>query len=137
VPGKRKILIVDDDPDFVASTKALLEALGHEVLTASNGASGLDLAKREHPALMVLDVMMATRTEGFEVARKVPETPELRGMPVLLVTGIRNALHLGFGFSPDETWLPVERVMEKPIDPARFLAVVEELLKKGESRERG
>jgi len=128
--GKAKVLIVDDDPDFVGSTAALLEAVGYEVISAPDGASGLALAKRERPDLMVLDVMMATQTEGFEIARKVPESPELRGMPVLLVTGIRKALHLGFGFSPDETWLPVERVMEKPIDPARFLSTVEDLLKR-------
>lgn len=117
----KKILIVDDDPDFVESNKELLEANGYQVVSASNGAEGLALAKKEKPDLMILDVMMATNTEGFEVSRKIPETPELRNMPVLLVTGIRRALNLPFGFEPDKTWLPVDSVFEKPIDPAVLL----------------
>jgi two-component system alkaline phosphatase synthesis response regulator PhoP len=117
----KKILIVDDDPDFVESNKQLLEANGYQVVSASNGGEGLALAKKEKPDLMILDVMMATNTEGFEVSRKIPETPELRNMPVLLVTGIRRALHLPFGFEPDKTWLPVDSVFEKPIDPAVLL----------------
>ena len=52
---------------------------------------------------MILDVMMATHTEGFEVARKIPETPELKHMHVLLVTGVTKDMHLPFGFEPDET----------------------------------
>lgn len=117
----KKILIVDDDPDFVESNKELLEANGYHVVSASNGTEGLALAKKEKPDLMILDVMMATNTEGFEVSRKIPETPELRNMPVVLVTGIRRALNLPFGFEPDETWLPVNSVFEKPIDPAVLL----------------
>jgi DNA-binding response OmpR family regulator len=126
---KERILLVDDDADFVSSTTDLLEAHGYEVLSASTGAQGFDLAKRQRPNLMVLDVMMATKTEGFEVARKIPNTPELRSMPVLLVTGIRNEMKLGFRLEPDETWLPVSRIMEKPIDPAMFIAAVSELLR--------
>lgn len=127
---KAKILLVDDDVDFLKSTGDLLEAHGYQVITATNGGAGLAAAKQQRPTLMVLDVMMATDTEGFEVARKIPEAKELQGMPVILVTGIRKEMKLGFAFEPDETWLPVERVMEKPIDPARFLALVAKLIKK-------
>jgi CBS domain-containing protein/CheY-like chemotaxis protein len=128
--AKEKILLVDDDADFVSSTTDLLDAHGYRVISANDGASGLELARREHPDLMVLDVMMATKTEGFEVARKIPSCPELRNMPVLLVTGIRSEMKLGFRLEPDETWLPVSRVMEKPIDPAAFIAAVGELLRR-------
>lgn len=127
---KARILLVDDDTDFLKSTGDLLEAHGYQVLTATDGSAGLAAAKQQRPDLMVLDVMMATDTEGFEVARKIPEAKELQGMPVILVTGIRKELKLGFAFEPDETWLPVERVMEKPIDPARFLGLVGKLLQK-------
>lgn len=126
---KEKILLVDDDDDFVRSTTDLLEAHGYRVISAGDGTSGLVLARQEHPDLMVLDVMMATKTEGFEVARRIPSCPELRNMPVLLVTGIRSEMKLGFRLEPDTTWLPVSRVMEKPIDPAAFVAAVGELLR--------
>lgn len=119
--AKKRILIVDDDPDFAQSNKDLLEANGYEVLTADNGTAGLALAKKEKPDLMILDVMMATDTEGFEVSRKIPESPELKKMKVLLCTGIRREKQLPFGFEPDETWLPVDSVFEKPIDPEILL----------------
>ena len=67
--ARGKILIVDDDADFVKSTSDLLAAHGYDVLSAPDGAAGLELARRERPDLMVLDVMMATQTEGFEIAR--------------------------------------------------------------------
>ena len=117
----KKILVVDDNRDFVESTRDLLEANGYEVVTAYDGESGLQTARKERPDLMILDVMMAHETEGFEVSRKIPETPELRKMPILLVTGIRRELNLPFGFEPDSTWLPVDSVFEKPIEPAVLL----------------
>jgi two-component system, OmpR family, alkaline phosphatase synthesis response regulator PhoP len=116
-----KILIVDDDLSFAESNRDLLEAYGYDVHTADSGAAGLDLARQIRPDLMILDVMMATETEGFEVARKIPDSPELKDMGVLLVTGVAKALHLPHGLKPDDTWLPVDRVLEKPIAPDRLI----------------
>ena len=124
----KKVLLVDDDVDFVESNKDLLEAYGYQVFTAHDGAAGLELAKKERPDIMILDVMMATHVEGFEVARKIPETPELKHMRVLLVTGIQQDMHLPFGFDPDESWLPVDRVLEKPIAPIRLLSEIQKVL---------
>lgn len=128
MPKQKTILMVDDDRDFVESNKDLVEAHGYRVLTAYDGESGLALARRERPDLMLLDVMMASDTEGFEVSRKIPDTPELRGMPVILVTGIRKEKDLTYGFEPDETWLPVHRVMEKPIDPKELISEIRKAL---------
>lgn len=124
-----KILVVDDDETFLESTRDLLEAFGYEVHTARNGTEGLILARQIHPDVMILDVMMATATEGFEVARRVPETPELRNMVVLLVTGITRTLKLPLPPEPDETWLPVDRVLEKPVSPERLIAEVERAMR--------
>ena len=124
----KRILLVDDDRDFVESNKDLLEAQGYAILTAYDGKTGLETAIRERPDLMILDVMMATDTEGFEVSRKIPDTPELKHMRVLLVTGIRRAKHLPFGFEPDDTWLPVNDIMEKPILPEKLLEKIRRLL---------
>ncbi len=119
-PQKCRILIVDNDHEFTRINKDFLEEHGYTVLTANDGAGGLELAIREKPDLMLLDVMTAENTEGFAISRKIPQTPELRNMPVIMVTGIRHTMNLPFRLEPDETWLPVDSVLEKPIAPVKL-----------------
>jgi len=121
---KPRILIVDDDRDFVAATREVLEAGGYEVVEAYDGAQGLERARQTQPDLMLLDVMMATETEGIELSRKFRETPGLERIPVILLTGIRKAMKLPFGLAPDEAWLPVKAVLEKPVPPPLLLREV-------------
>jgi CheY-like chemotaxis protein len=73
---------------------------------------------------MLLDVMMAHESEGFDVARKLAEDPATKKIPVLLLTGIRKAMKLPFSFEPDADWLPVKAVLEKPIKPDELLKQV-------------
>jgi len=126
----KTILIVDDDKDFSQSVEDLLKSEGYTVLKAYNGQAGLELASKERPDLMILDVMMAHDTEGFEVSRKLPKTPELKGMPVIMVTGITSEKNLPFKFEPDETWLPVDVIFEKPVAPEKLLKEIKKRLKK-------
>ncbi|MBN1277809.1 MAG: response regulator [Deltaproteobacteria bacterium] len=128
MPETKKILLVDDDKSFVESNTDLLEAYGYEIFTAYDGATGFKTAMKEHPDLVVLDVMMAHETEGFEVAQKIRKEPELKGTKILLVSGITKQMNLNYKLEPNKSWLPVDRIMEKPIDPARFIAEVEKLL---------
>jgi len=126
--GDKVILIIDDDAEFVESNRELLEAYGYAVHSAANGTEGLAKARQLRPDLIILDVMMATLTEGFDVARRIPEAPELRDVKVVLITGMRDVLRFGHALEPDKTWLPVDRVLDKPISPPRLLAEIERLL---------
>jgi CheY-like chemotaxis protein len=125
-----KVLIVDDDPAFVESIADLLEAFGYEVSRAFDGTEGVTRAREVRPDVMILDVMMSTETEGFETARAVREIPELQGMGVVLVTGVTATLKLPQGLAPDDTWLPVDRVLEKPISPDRLIKEIERVVEK-------
>ncbi len=124
------VLIVDDDMDLVESMANLLEAKGYVVFTASNGEEGVDMAKAERPDLILLDVMMTTKDEGFNVARQLREVEELRGTPVVMVSGVRKEMNLPFGFEPDDTWLPVKQFLEKPVKPEVLLKAVAEHIRK-------
>jgi CheY-like chemotaxis protein len=124
----RKILLVDDDASFVESNRDLLEAYGYAVFTACNGTEALAKAQEVRPDVMVLDVMMRTDTEGLDVARRVREMPELSNLRVVLVTGVTQALQLPHDLEADERWLPVDRVLEKPVDPGRLLGEIERVL---------
>ncbi len=127
---KPTILIVDDDHEFVQSVEDVLMTEDYNVLKAYDGDSGLKLALKERPDLMLLDVMMThNNTEGIEVSRKISETPELKGMPIIMVTGIMSKMNLPFKFEPDETWLPVNTLLEKPVAPQKLLTEIKECLK--------
>lgn len=126
---EKKILIIDDDPDFVESVRRVLEARGYVVDTAPNGTEGIEKAKVFLPNLIFLDVMMTKNTEGFEVSRELTKDDTLKSIPVIIITGIREKMNLAFGFEPDNTWLPVKAVLEKTIKPDQLIAKVEEFIK--------
>jgi CheY-like chemotaxis protein len=125
-----KILVVDDDAELVEATRAVLEAKGHAVLAASNGEEGYRKAVDEKPDVVLLDVMMTHDSEGFEIARRLRENEATKKLPVILVTGIRRAKNLPFSFEPDEDWLPVKLVLEKPVKPEALLASIASALGK-------
>jgi CheY-like chemotaxis protein len=129
-----KILIIDDDPDMVLAARMTLEAAGHEIFTASNGSEGLQEIKRIRPDVIILDVMMDTTTEGFQISlqlRSPDEGSEYKGfrdIPILMLTAIHTTTPLRFG--PEEDYLPVDVFLDKPLDPDVLSAKVEELLAK-------
>jgi len=127
---KKRILMVDDDKDYLELTRDVLEHEGYEVLTASDGASGLAMAKTVYPHLLLLDVMMNSTTEGFDISRELRHIRELKDLPVIIMTGLPKTMGLAFHFEPDETWLPVQAVLEKPIPPERLLAEIKKCLSK-------
>jgi CheY-like chemotaxis protein len=85
---KKKILLVDDDVDIIAVVETILENDGYEVITAYNKTEGLEMAKREKPDVAILDVMMTTHYEGFELAETFVKNAQFKGMPVLMQTSI-------------------------------------------------
>ncbi|MBN2183074.1 MAG: response regulator [Sedimentisphaerales bacterium] len=120
----KTILMIDDDPEFVEATTNLLDAKGYDVISAPNGKEGIEKAREHKPKLILLDVMMTTKSEGFDVAREMHKDDSLRNTPVILITGVRKEMSLPFGFEPDETWLPVKEVLEKPVKPEVLLKAV-------------
>lgn len=85
---KAKILVVDDDIDVINVLEPMLTNEGYEVLTAFNKQEGLEIARREKPDLAILDVMMTTQYEGFELAKEFVDDPELRSIATLMETSI-------------------------------------------------
>ena len=121
-----RVLLVDDDHEFVEAMTNVLDAKGYVVDSASNGKIGMAKAREQKPDIILLDVMMTTKSEGFDVAREIHKDEKLKSVPVILITGVRKEMSLPFGFEPDETWLPVKGVLEKPVKPEVLLKAVEE-----------
>jgi len=123
------ILVIDDDHDFSDAVTTMLQSQGYAVITADNGKEGFKQAKEKKPDLILLDVMMTQKTEGFDAARNLKSDAATKDIPVVLVTGIRKAMNLAFGFEPDEDWLPVKTVLEKPVKPDALLKAIKQELK--------
>jgi CheY-like chemotaxis protein len=127
-----KILIIDDDPDIVLAVRMCLEGEGYEVIEASSGAEGIEKIKSQKPDLIILDVMMETKTEGFQLALKLrsqdptSEYIQYKNIPILMLTAIHSTTPLKF--EPDIDYLPVEIFVDKPIDPDDLTGKVEWLL---------
>jgi CheY-like chemotaxis protein len=128
--AKKRILVVDDDPDIVDATKTILEAAGYQVATASNGTEALAEARRAAPDVMILDIMMDKETEGFHVAYELKGDEKTKDIKILVLTAVGQKS--GFKFSPetDEDYLPVDGFMEKPLDPKALVKKVSELAAK-------
>ena len=88
VMSSARILVVDDDPDFVEIMRTILESNDYEVVTAANGIQALAQVKAEHPDLMILDIMMSSVLDGLDVSEKLAQDPDARFMPVIMVSSI-------------------------------------------------
>jgi CheY-like chemotaxis protein len=121
-----QILLVDDDQDLIEMNKTVLAQRGHKVTAAYSAAEARKIVRTSPPELAVLDVMMEDKTVGFDLARQLHQ--QFPKLPMIMLTGIRKEMHLGFGFEPDETWLPVSRFMEKPVNPRILADEVDKLL---------
>lgn len=127
---KAKILVVDDDLDFIEATKFLLEAKGYRVITASNGQEGFARVKNDSPDLVLLDLMMNYKTEGAETAKTIAEDAAAQDLPVILITGARSQVGFPFEIKPDKKNLPVKAVLEKPVKPEGLLKLIQETINK-------
>lgn len=127
--GKPKILLIDDDPDFVEATKLVLESKPYEVITAADGSEGIARARKEKPDLIILDVIMPVKN-GFNAAEEFKKDSDLQKIPVIMLTS--------FGQKVSETnlslsqgmMLDTEDYIDKPVEPEELLKRIEKQLKK-------
>jgi CheY-like chemotaxis protein len=128
-----KILVVDDDQDIRDSLQAILESRQYSVSTAGDRVEGMEKVKGEKPDLLILDVMMSAWQDGFEMARELKNDAQFAGIPILMLTGVKDKTGIDFKSSAgDPTWCPVEGFLEKPVEPDTLVTEVEKLLSKNE-----
>jgi len=124
-----RLLIIDDDPDFVEGIKSILESAGYLVDAAYNPRAGLEALKAKPYDLLLLDIMMGRGAEGIMVARKLRKDPILSQIPVLIITGLREQIAFLFPGQPlHPHLLPVDELVEKPVEPQLLLEKVSALL---------
>lgn len=133
---RRRVMVVDDDADFVKMVKPMLEGGGYEVDVAYNGKECLEKLEACRPDLVVLDIMMSTWSEGFDVAYKLQELAPDKPIPVILVSSLDLKSDLD-GTPGLQSMLPVRACLVKPVRREQLLAQVAASLGEGEGPGKG
>ncbi|MBC7251841.1 MAG: response regulator [Anaerolineae bacterium] len=121
-----KILVVDDDPDFVESTRLILEPNGYEVISAANSDEGLQKLEEEKPDLVILDVIMSTVLDGLSMSQQMQQAPAFRKVPILMVTSIANTDYAAL--FPTDEYVNIDGFLSKPISSEQLLSHVKRLI---------
>jgi CheY-like chemotaxis protein len=121
-----RVLVVDDDPDFVKVTAKVLGKAGYDVISAPNGAKALQTMRQERPDVVLLDIMMSYILDGLDVSREMAEDPDLKDTPVIMVTSLTGIK--GSGVFPTDEYVPVDEWLSKPVDPDTLLERVSKAL---------
>ncbi len=130
-----QIMMIDDDPDFVAGIKSILEKADYKVDVAYNPKDGFQSLQSRHYDLLLLDIMMGRGAEGVVLARKIRKDPKLKEMPVLIITGIREQIAFLFpGQSVHPHFVETDELVEKPVEPKFLLDKVNTLLQLAEAK---
>lgn len=120
---KKRIVLVDDDDDFSAAVTAFLELHGYEVHRATGGRAGVALARKVHPDLVLMDIIMEERTAGFFAVQTLRRTPGLEQVPIFVVSSIYS-LAPEFRTAPDPGWLAHDQFFAKPVDLRALLKAI-------------
>jgi len=131
----KKLLIIDDDPDFVEGIISVLKTAGYEVDAKYNPKEGFKALETGKYDLLLLDIMMGRGAEGVMIARKMRKDPKLRKMPVLIITGIREQIAYLFpGSAVSPHFVEIDELVEKPVEPKLLLDRVSALLQAAEAK---
>ncbi len=124
-----KVMIVDDDRDFMDSICRVLQHRGHQTTAIYDTEEVIDKLEREPHEVLVLDVMFPENAAaGFHLAQEIRKHKTLTRLPILILSAINTKFPMGFGPGDiDETWMPVQDFLEKPIDFDVLSAKVEKL----------
>ena len=123
---KAKILVVDDDPDFIYYTRTVLEGAEYGVLSAGNSDQGMLVLTREQPDLVILDVIMSSVLDGLSMSQQMASNPALRHVPIIMVSSIANTDYAML-FPTDES-IHIDAFLTKPVAPAELLRQIAQLL---------
>jgi len=118
---QQKILIIDDDPDFVESISHILKAKSYDVIVAENGEEGIQKIRSEKPDLVLLDILMPKK-DGYLVADEISKDSQISNIPVLALTSVIETL------GPPPFPFNVSGYLQKSVSPADLLTNIEKFL---------
>ncbi|MGZ5472268.1 MAG: response regulator transcription factor [Nitrososphaeraceae archaeon] len=128
----KKIYIIDDDRDIVESISMVLKANGFEVSAQYNDENVIENVSKYNPDLIILDVMFPENSSaGFDIARDLKRNDKLTNIPVIMLSAVNErGIYMGQFTDKDidESWLPVSKFLDKPVQPKELLLQVKSML---------
>ena len=135
--GNTKILVIDDEPDFVTYLTTLLEDEGYATCSAGDGIEGMERIQKDSPDLICLDLLMPNKT-GVKFFHEIRKHPEWKKIPVIMITGFGPPEFPGMDFKRlihhRRLIPPPEGYLEKPIDRGALLQTIAEILERSAGR---
>jgi CheY-like chemotaxis protein len=131
-----KIVMIDDNTDFLFTMETFLKKNGFEVQTAEDGQKGIELIRKERPDLVLLDIMMETLFSGFEVCKAVRSNDDLKYIPIIGISAMGEELDIDYSQWPDYEYFRPDAFLDKPIDKQRLLQLIPEVIQKAQKRKR-
>ena len=126
----RKILLIDDDPDFIEINKMILQSAGYETDTAGSSSEAMEKIRVNEYDLVIIDLIMEELDSGFTIAYAIRDSARTRDWPILMLTSVQQKTGFTFDLSKDQSWMKVDDFAAKPLRSAELLQRVEVLLKK-------
>ncbi len=125
--AKKKVLLIDDDKDFLMATKLILEKNGYEVLLAEDGKSGVDMIRSTTPDLAIVDMMMETWGEGFNVISEVRSMETGKELPLIILSGV-DLQGPYQSFEPSDEFPRVDLILHKPVKADTLIQHIQNLV---------
>jgi two-component system alkaline phosphatase synthesis response regulator PhoP len=127
MPGKKKVLVIDDDPDIIEIVKASLAKEPYEILVAYDGEEGVKAARASKPDAIILDIMMPNK-DGFTACHELKHDEKCKNIPILILTAVGQHFATTRYAKSQGMSLESEDYVEKPIDPKLLVERVRELM---------
>ena len=131
-----KIILVDDNTDYLFTMETFLQRNGFEVHTADDGQKGLDLIRKENPDIVLLDVMMESLFSGFELCKKIRTEDDLNHIPIIGISGMGDELGINYKQWPDFEYFSPDAFLDKPVDKQRLLELIPATIEKVKKRKK-
>ena len=125
---KKRILIVDDDPDFATAIRKILTSANYSVDVEGNVEDGMKAIKEKMPDLILLDVMMEKYDDGFNMCYDLKHDDRYRGIPVIIITAVTEVTGLKFDPETDGEYLEADDYVQKPVSVEALLDKVKRLI---------
>lgn len=131
-----KVVVVDDDRDYLFTMETFLKRNDFNVFTADNGKDGIALIKNQQPDVILLDVMMETLFSGYEVCKAVRSDPDVEFTPIVGISGMGDDIGVKYEQYQDDGYFTPDIFVEKPVDKELLIDIISQAIEKAKSRKK-